>query len=166
MRVAPLGAFFSGDPARASSEAAKSAEITHAHPEGIAGAVAVAVAAAVIGDLGPRPGKAFLGEMRSYIPDSETRRRIALSISIDPEDRERAASILGTGFEVAAFDTVPFCLWICAFHSGSYEEALTAAAGGRGDVDTICAITGGIVSLVSPVPAEWIARREPLPAPY
>ncbi|MFC0036759.1 ADP-ribosylglycohydrolase family protein [Actinomadura rayongensis] len=39
MRVAPLGAYFADDPARAAEQAARSAEVTHAHPEGIADAV-------------------------------------------------------------------------------------------------------------------------------
>ncbi|WP_344328699.1 ADP-ribosylglycohydrolase family protein [Streptomyces macrosporus] len=41
MRVAPLGAWFAGDPDRAAAEAAASAAVTHTHPEGVAGAVAV-----------------------------------------------------------------------------------------------------------------------------
>jgi ADP-ribosylglycohydrolase len=44
MRVAPLGAYFAGDLDRATIEAAKSAEVTHTHPEAVAGAIAVAVA--------------------------------------------------------------------------------------------------------------------------
>jgi len=48
MRVAPLGAFFADQPpALVCDEARLSAEITHAHPERIAGAIAVAVAAAL-----------------------------------------------------------------------------------------------------------------------
>lgn len=48
MRVAPLGAWFADDITKVVSEASKSAEVTHAHPEGIAGAIAVAVAAAYV----------------------------------------------------------------------------------------------------------------------
>lgn len=35
-----------------------------------------------------------------------------------------------------------------------------------GDADTNCAIVGGIVALSAPggIPAEWLARREPLDA--
>src|SRR5262249_24865105 len=47
MRVAPLGAYFADDLDRAAREADLSAEVTHAHPEGRAGAVAVAVATAL-----------------------------------------------------------------------------------------------------------------------
>ncbi len=46
MRVAPLGAYFADDLVLAARQAALSAEVTHAHSEGVAGAVAVACAAA------------------------------------------------------------------------------------------------------------------------
>lgn len=46
MRVTPLGAWFADDLDRAATEAAASAEVTHAHPEGIAGGIAAGVAAA------------------------------------------------------------------------------------------------------------------------
>ncbi|MER7168056.1 ADP-ribosylglycohydrolase family protein, partial [Micromonospora sp. NPDC000207] len=42
MRVGPLGAYFADSTARAAAQARASAEVTHAHPEGIAGAQAVA----------------------------------------------------------------------------------------------------------------------------
>ncbi|WP_375743408.1 ADP-ribosylglycohydrolase family protein [Corallococcus interemptor] len=45
MRVAPLGAYFAGDLPRVVAEARASAEVTHMHPEGQAGAIAIAVAA-------------------------------------------------------------------------------------------------------------------------
>ncbi|MFF6905691.1 ADP-ribosylglycohydrolase family protein [Streptomyces sp. NPDC012389] len=47
MRVAPLGARFHEDLDRVAEQAVLSAAVTHAHPDGIAGAVAVAVAAAL-----------------------------------------------------------------------------------------------------------------------
>jgi ADP-ribosylglycohydrolase len=47
MRVAPLGAWFRTDLPCVVTQATLSAEVTHAHPEGTAGAVAVAVASAL-----------------------------------------------------------------------------------------------------------------------
>jgi ADP-ribosylglycohydrolase len=41
-----VGGYFADDMGRLVAEAAASSEVTHAHPDGIAGAVAVAVAAA------------------------------------------------------------------------------------------------------------------------
>ena len=46
MRVAPLGAYFADDLDEVVAQARASAEVTHAHPEGQAGAIATAVAAA------------------------------------------------------------------------------------------------------------------------
>ena len=45
MRAAPIGGYFSGNPRRAAKEAQLSAVVTHAHPEGQAGAIAVAAVA-------------------------------------------------------------------------------------------------------------------------
>lgn len=47
MRVAPVGAYFADDMDLVVSAARASAEVTHAHPEGVAGAIAVAGAAAL-----------------------------------------------------------------------------------------------------------------------
>jgi len=47
MRVAPIGAYFADDLDRVVEQARRSAVVTHAHPEGVAGAIAVAVAAAL-----------------------------------------------------------------------------------------------------------------------
>lgn len=46
MRVAPLGAYFADDMEAVVEQARRSAEVTHAHPDGIAGAIAVAAALA------------------------------------------------------------------------------------------------------------------------
>ena len=45
MRAAPIGGYFWDDPERARKEAQRSAEVTHAHPEGQAGAAVRQVAA-------------------------------------------------------------------------------------------------------------------------
>ena len=76
----------------------------------------------------------------------------------------RAARSLGTGKQVSAQDTVPFCLWAASRHIGDYIGAMWFTACGFGDIDTTCAIVGGIVALtVDALPEEWLARREPLP---
>jgi len=60
MRVAPLGAYLAGDLEAVAEQAAASAETTHAHPEGIAGAAALGdrdtTCAIVGGILGGRLG--------------------------------------------------------------------------------------------------------------
>lgn len=163
MRVAPLGAFFAGDPERAAEEARLSAVVTHAHPEGVAGAIGVAVAASLAASSGP-VGKEFIQSVADFVPEGETRRGILTALEIPPGALALAARVLGTGNQVTAQDTVPFCVWIAAHYQDSFEEALWQTARGLGDRDTTCAIVGGIVSLSAPeIPAEWLRRREPLP---
>jgi ADP-ribosylglycohydrolase len=164
MRAAPIGGYFKGDPVRAAEEARLSAVITHAHPEGQAGAIAVAAAAAIAsGQERPFP-REYLREILPVVPGSLTRERIEEAMDIPGEDLSSAVRRLGTGTYVSAQDTVPFCLWSAAHHLHDFSEALWWTVSGLGDRDTTCAIVGGIVALSSRrIPAEWLRKREPLP---
>ncbi|MEV7087067.1 ADP-ribosylglycohydrolase family protein [Streptomyces sp. NPDC093085] len=161
MRVAPLGARFAADLAYAAHQAALSAEVTHAHPQGIAGAVAVAVAAG----LSVRSELTVTAVARAT-PEGPVRDGLARAAELPFTTPPReAAALLGSGARVRADDTVPFAVWTAARHRDDLTAALWATAEGFGDVDTTCAITGGIVAArtgVGAVPAEWRERREPL----
>jgi ADP-ribosylglycohydrolase len=164
MRAAPIGGYFAGDPERAALEAQKSAVVTHAHVEGRAGAMAVAAAAAIAARKPRTEGAAFLQEVLTYVPESMTGFRVQQAMSIPAERPYDAIAELGTGYRISAQDTVPFCLWVAAHHLGDFEGALLQTAEGEGDVDTTCAIVGGIVALtVEVIPESLLARREPLP---
>jgi len=165
MRAAPIGGFFYDDLERTAKEAELSAEITHAHTEGKAGAIAVAVAAAIAANRPYPTGADFLKEIISFVPDGMTKSRVELATKIPHDAFWDAAKQLGTGHEVSSQDTVPFCLWNAAYRLGNYEDALWSTIKGMGDVDTTCAIVGGIVALSAPeVPESWLRRREPLKA--
>lgn len=164
MRAAPIGGFFYNDPKRAAQEAQRSAVITHAHPEGQAGAIAVAVAAALVATTSYSSGRNLLEEVMVLVPDSIVRQGIKQALEIPAADLNDAMSKLGTGNDVSAQDTVPFCLWSAAYHLDNFEEALWQTVKGMGDCDTTCAIVGGIVALSAPsIPETWLKRREPLP---
>lgn len=163
MRVAPVGAYFYQDLKRAAEDAQLSAVVTHAHPEGKAGAVAVAVGAAIAANRPYPTGNDFLKEVLPYVPDGITRERIHLAMQISPEALTEAMIQLGTGSQVSAQDTVPFCLWSAAHHLNDFEAALWWTAKGAGDCDTTCAIVGGIVAMSAPeIPIVWLERREPI----
>jgi len=164
MRAAPIGGFFSDNPERAAQEAQLSAVVTHAHPEGQAGAMAVAVAAALAANTPHPSGRELLRETLAFTPESMTRQRIQLAMDIPADQFHEAIRELGTGSNVTAQDTVPFCIWSAAYHLDNFEEALWWTAKGMGDCDTTCAIVGGIVALsVRQVPSPWFKRRERLP---
>jgi ADP-ribosylglycohydrolase len=171
MRVAPLGAYFADAPQRAAEEAVASAEVTHAHPEGIAGAVAVAVAAshaAATRIAGSTPSAgAFIDAVLRQVPQGRvraglSRARLMLSVSV-----AEAAYELGNGEQVTAQDTVPFTVWVAARFLADYPAAIRACVEAGGDADTTSAIVGGIVAAHTGrdgIPPEWLAAREPLPS--
>jgi ADP-ribosylglycohydrolase len=171
MRVAPVGAYFAGDFAAAAEQARRSAEVTHAHPEGIAGAIAVAVAAALVCQL--PTGVAALREPKlleavsQHVPAGEVREGIGRAARL-PRGCSvlKGVQALGNGSQITAQDTVPYVLWCAARNLGSYEAALWFTASGLGDIDTTCAMVGGIVALRvgwDRIPAAWREAREPLP---
>ncbi len=164
MRAAPIGGFFSGDPERAAGEARLSAMVTHAHPEGQAGAMAVAAAAAIACRSDRPSGRDFLLETLSYVPEGLTRKGIETALDVPGKNLFLAVDALGTGDYVSAQDTVPFCLWSAAYHLDDFVEAMWWTVSGLGDRDTTCAIVGGIVALSSGgAPPDWVRKREPLP---
>jgi len=171
MRVAPLGAYFADDIPKLIEQAKLSAEITHTHSDGIAGAVAVAVAAAVAWNMaqaGEKPERRdFLEQVQQHVPEGRVYEGITQARDLpDGTSVTDAARLLGSGYQVAAHDTVPFVLWCAGTWLDDFEEAIWQTAAGLGDVDTTCAMVGGIVAAYvgqDGIPAEWIERREPLP---
>jgi ADP-ribosylglycohydrolase len=163
MRAAPIGAFFADDPGAAADQAGRSAEVTHAHLEGQAGAMAVAVAAACVA-ASVREPRAIFDAVLELTPASETWDGIETAATLAADTSvDVAVAALGNGERVVSQDTVPFCLWCAAWHVGRYEDALWTAAAGLGDRDTTCAIVGGILASDPAValPEAWLAAREP-----
>ncbi len=171
MRVAPLGAYFADDLDAVMEHAARSAEVTHAHPEAVAGAIGVAVGAALACNFrGAEPvprGIEFLDLVQPHMPDSLVRDGIRRAMNLaDGCSVDLAVTALGNGSGISAQDTVPFTLWCAAQHLDSFEEALWLTVSGLGDRDTTCAIVGGIVACATctgGIPSAWISAREPLP---
>ena len=121
MRAAPIGAWFAGDLERAASEARASAEVTHAHPDGQAGAIAIAVAASWAA-AGGRDG--LFDAVLAHVPSGPTRDGIERARSLLGSTLDHAVSELGNGSRVISEDTVPFCLWSAATYFEDYEEAM------------------------------------------
>ncbi|RCG13421.1 ADP-ribosylglycohydrolase family protein [Streptomyces reniochalinae] len=236
MRVAPLGAWFADDPDRAADEAARSAEVTHRHPEAVAGTRAVAAAAALVAADGhdrpatvapatsasvsrpvhgngpdsapegqvagvgrtpegqtsgrqtaqvdtpavlgqratgsistaPLSAETLLLEALKRVPRSAVHAGLRRAIDLlDYSDVGTVAAVLGCGRRTSTQDTVPFTLWAAARHLGDFRAAVWTTAGAGGDVDTTCAIVGGIVAAGGPAaapPEEWDERTEGFPS--
>ncbi|MEI7684950.1 MAG: ADP-ribosylglycohydrolase family protein, partial [Planctomycetota bacterium] len=167
MRAAPVGAYFADEPTRIVDEARRSAEVTHAHPEGIAGAIAIAVAA---GWAWRRRHKNERQDLLELVLDCLTPGDLRVGVERAQTLRgessfERVVGILGNGSRVIARDTVPLCLWCIDRHPDDFAEALWTAYSALGDIDTNGAIVGGVVSLASDpkqITTKWRDCREPL----
>ena len=192
MRVAPLAAYFAEDGYEKVAEQAKLASaVTHAHPEGIAGGLAVAVAATYAwlnrdcrGAEAVKRG--LFDAVLAHTPAGEVRQGIEraaafnFDLSVEPAVRllddgtqtvpfdmstERVARQLGNGSRISCQDTVPFCLWVAARYLDDYQSAVVQTIRAGGDIDTNAAIVGGIVALAvqaDGIPPDWFADREEL----
>lgn len=171
MRVAPLGAFLGGmvdlQPDRMIAEAALQAQVTHCHPEGIAGSIAITTAALVVTSThqSAEPymaSKGLLDKIIQFVPESEVRNGLKRAIDLSIETPiGKAIEVLGNGTHVTCQDTVPLCCWLISKHlqkyspDETYEKAIIETSMAFGDVDTNCAIVGGVIGIVSPPPDKW-----------
>ncbi|MYS61422.1 MULTISPECIES: ADP-ribosylglycohydrolase family protein [Streptomycetaceae] len=167
MRIAPLGAWYADDPVQATHQAEISAYTTHQHREAVVGAMAVAAAAALVAAAdGPRDPSALLGEVIALIPRSAVHAGLRRARDmLDFADVATVAAVLGCGRRTSAHDTVPFALWAAARHLDDFPAAFWTAARAGGDIDTTCAIVGGVLASrpAGLPPEEWRARTEELP---
>lgn len=169
-RVPPIGAYFADDLGAAAEHAARSATVTHAHPEAVAGAIAVATAAAFTWQLRDQPTERaeLLGRIIELVPLSVVRERLLVARDLPAGTTvDEAAFLLGNGTNVSCQDTVPFALWCAMTPLTSFEEAIWLTLSGLGDCDTTCAMVGGIVVLrtgVDGIPQEWQLACETPPS--
>jgi ADP-ribosylglycohydrolase len=167
MRIAPLGAWYADDPEQAVHQAEISAYPTHQHREAVVGAMAVAAAAALAAAPGGPPApEELLDGVVGLVPESAVKAGLRRARDmLDYADATTVAAVLGCGRRTSAHDTVPFALWSAARALGDYGTAFWTTAQVGGDVDTTCAIVGGVLAAGKPgaPPAAWVAHTEELP---
>ncbi len=167
MRIAPLGAWYADDPEQATHQAEISSYVTHQHREAVVGAMAVAAAAALAADpAGPPTPAGLLDGVIALVPRSAVGAGLRRARDmLDYDDPGTVAAVLGCGRRTSAHDTVPFALWSAARALGDFEQGFWATAQVGGDVDTTCAIFGGVVAAgeAGAPPAGWLEQTEELP---
>jgi ADP-ribosyl-[dinitrogen reductase] hydrolase len=146
MRVSPI-AWLAKDESEALDLAARSAAVSHDHPDAVAGAQATVLAMWLA-----RQGQAPAA-IRSTIA---ARCGYDLTPSVD-QIRP------GYGFDISCKGTVPPAL-VCAFEAVDYEDAIRNAISLGGDADTLACITGGLAEalfgLPGPIAVEARARLD------
>jgi len=137
MRVGPV-AFAFDDLNEVRSEARRSAEVTHNHPEGVKGAEATASAVFLARTGQPR------NKIRTYIE-----REFGYDLSRTPDEIRPNYS-----FDVTCQGTVP-AAFACFLNAQDYEDAVRTAISLGGDSDTLACIAGGMAGAFWGVP-DWI----------
>jgi ADP-ribosylglycohydrolase len=136
MRVSAI-AWLAPDEAAALATAARTAAVSHDHPDAVAGAQA-AVLAAWLGRHGAAP--------------EAIRREIAGRFGYDlGQSVEQIRAWYA--FDISCRGTVPPAL-VCALEATGYEDAIRNAVSLGGDSDTLACITGGIAEALHGLPAE------------
>jgi ADP-ribosyl-[dinitrogen reductase] hydrolase len=135
MRVSAI-AHLAVDEAEALRAATRTAEVSHDHPDAIAGAQATVLAAWLA--------------CQNVAPDA-IRAEIATRFGYDlgqSVDQIRASD----AFDVSCRGTVPPAI-VCALEANGYEDAVRNAVSLGGDSDTLACITGGIAEALHGLPA-------------
>jgi ADP-ribosylglycohydrolase len=152
MRVSPVG--FWVEPSWDAIEtvqplAARTAEVTHNHPEGIKGAQATADAILIM-RLAQQSGgdvEAYKKRLRSFLTE---RFGYDLNRSLDEIRPDYS-------FDVSCQGSVPQAI-IAFLESTDFEDAIRNAISLGGDSDTLAAITGGIAEAAYGIP-QWIIDK-------
>ena len=158
MRVAPVGVRYAFEPRRCEDASRRQASLTHAHPEAIGGAAAVAaaVASAMRGEddhLTPAHAAA-----RGSLMPTAIERAADLAKAMLPSPAQAAAEL---GSTTAAIQSVPAAL--LAASAPTFEEAVTYAVRCGGDTDTVAAMAGAIAGArhgASAIPQRWLDALE------
>ncbi|MGY2004984.1 ADP-ribosylglycohydrolase family protein [Blastococcus sp. SYSU DS1024] len=164
MRAAPVGTL-SGGPERVAEVARRSAEITHAHPVGQDGAVAIAV---TVGHLlgtppgAPPPVDAVLAACRRHLSTAQLERAVAAVASAARSALpEEAAATTGNG--ITAHEAVGAALCAALPRLEDPVAAVVFAVRMGGDTDTVAAMAGSIAGAFAgarAIPEHLLARLE------
>jgi ADP-ribosylglycohydrolase len=159
MRVAPLGVLLAADPVRLAAAASEQCRVTHGDPRAVAGAVAVASAAAFASRTGPLDARAILHQLAALVAGLSREmeaalRSVAAWLDAPPDEArlrlQRAAldpgeGITWRGISSHVVPSVAWSLYAALRSPDDYWTAVRTAIEAGGDTDTLAAMAGGIV---------------------
>jgi poly(ADP-ribose) glycohydrolase ARH3 len=165
MRIVPVGVFYHN--ARDLYEqAARSAEVTHAHPVGVDGAAVQARSIAYAVKLDPReefPTAKFLQDLLEFsrTPEIETKMRLVKNLISNNTLPDVASEKIGRS--VAVHESMPFAIYAFLRPPMSFEACLLCAVLNGGDRDTLGAMAGAVSGAylgIHSIPESWLGKLE------
>ena len=166
MRSALLGVCYGGDLEHLRRLVRASSRLTHTDPRAEAGALAVAVAAALASGSLPTEQlpPAYLQAMDGLLEESDLRTLLQHAVaSVQSGETTGAfAAAIGAGERVSGYvnQTVPVVVHAWLSFPDDYRSAVLAVIRCGGDTDTTAAIVGAIVGAAvgkDGIPAEWLS---------
>lgn len=171
MRIAPIGFFFYDDKSRLTEAALLCTQITHKHPQGLAGALAQAMAVGIATEKRMEGktinGLDFLEEIIQQVHGVDSRMATELTRiknkDLEGEIEDKVGWIACTfSRDVSAIGAVPPAIAAFLFNRNFHDTVVTAVNCG-GDTDTIGAMAGAIAGAYygfSSFPLEWLSCLE------
>jgi ADP-ribosylglycohydrolase len=171
MRIAPIGFFFYDEPERLQEAALICTQITHRHPEGLAGALAQALAVGLALQKGIQgetiDPSFFLEEIVEEVQgvDGGVAAELGRITDMGQEgDLETKIERIAATFprDVSARGAVPAAMAAFLINADFQDTVLTAVNCG-GDTDTIGAMAGALAGAYygySSIPSEWLEPLE------
>jgi len=162
MRVAPLGLFFCEDEDGLRDAVRLASEVTHRHPEALAGAMAVSfsVARSVLGEV---PADELMAEASRFTAPSGVSRQLEFAQRLLERGTDCAGAIRELGNSAYAVESVPAALFCACRHPTSYDDAVVAAIRGGGDTDTVGSMAGAVAGArlgLPAIPDRWVTEVE------
>jgi poly(ADP-ribose) glycohydrolase ARH3 len=165
MRIVSLGLFFH-QASELYNLAARSAQVTHAHPVGMDGAAVQAWAIANAVKLDPQEQLPLKGYLQGLIdfartPQIQTKMKLLQELISEDVSPDEASGVLGQS--VAVHESMPFAIYSFLRYPKSFEKCLFCAILHGGDRDTLgamaCAISGAYLGLET-IPPGWRKKLE------
>jgi poly(ADP-ribose) glycohydrolase ARH3 len=158
MRIAPVSVRFFEDAAVLTTQARRSARVTHAHPVAIDAAVAQAGAVgAALDGLDPFGGALAVAATREVRGALEATAERVGSVLTPDALRESGSGVPPIADQSVAAAVVAGC------RATSFEAVVTAAIRAGGDTDTVGAMAGAIAGArfgASAIPSRWLDALE------
>lgn len=175
MRAGPLGVLFADDPARLRLVAREQSRVTHLDPRCVAGAVAVAGAAALALRPGPVERDRFVATLADWAGQEEPTvggaiRQVGGWIDAPPQAAAEALQRAGLdpahdlgrqGISAFVIPSVAWSLYAFLRHPDDYWAAVCTAIAVGGDTDTMGAIAGALAGArngTAALPTGWVSR--------